>query len=75
MINRRNVFLTALLITTDQSVNIIIFTKYMGRKFVLIPNIFLFKPVQNIHMNYLGSLLGEKKPLLAIIIFSIIGLV
>jgi signal peptidase II len=73
MINKKIVLLTALLMIIDQGVKVVIFTQYMGVELVFIPNVLYFEPVQNIHLNYFGSLLGYKMPMPAVILFNIMG--
>jgi signal peptidase II len=70
MVNRKNILLTVLLIMVDQGIKFIVFMLYMGKNFILIPNILVFSPTQNIHLNYLGSLLEIKMPLLVMILFD-----
>ena len=75
MINKRTICLSVILIAIDEGVKLVVFWLCMGTSFVLIPNVLLFRPVQNKHLIYLFSLLEIKPPLAVMILGVIIAFV
>lgn len=66
--------ISLLLILIDQMAKILITRYYIGVKIVWIPNVLLFRPVQNTNLTWIASLLDYQMSIFSMLIVQVLAL-
>lgn len=71
----KSIVLILLFVIVDQIIKHIISGNFMDTEYVIIPGMFVFDPLKNINLSYLGTLLDVKMPIAVMIVIYVLGII